>query len=602
MRDIHLQIEKVIQKKANKDFFYDWFDKRNFDKVGYQQQILSYKLIFDGKPLILAVSPGGGKTLMSIAAIDKYCKENPTHRVLVLTHAQTILRSQFAKEIIKAKPDFSFATIVSKPIKDYHFPQIRSKQIKTCENQVILSLPHSIHNKQLPHFDLLVVDEAHQYYFAKMDQRIIEKTKPVNQLMLTGTPSPFILRKYDIIAVSLLDLYKDERVVNPFIELASSTYDFTQRDYNNDKELKKSVIIKQVDTVETLNILLQQISVRTNSNKNWLDSLTVLSKTMIVCRNQSQAKQVNDFFKTQKVNVALSISDTDTNSNEIERFINDKDCLVLIVVGRGILGFNYTELANVIDMSCSQNIDRILQLLCRVVRKPKTDIQKLFFKVVPINMEDHFSDVMRAVACLAIHEYFIKYNGRCFFDIKNPIIKLNNDDCPIKKGDGVGRRRKSNNINPIRITGVPLFDFFEPIKSDKNGVLNSYSHTSFNQINNGYLNWKGLDKEEVFKMIYTEFVEGNCKSISDLKKVYPRGFSYLLRNGFIHEFIHYYGINKNIQWNKLPVNQSFQLIHKRYIKRNCSGNIKLSKAFPAGYRYLVKSGRLQDFNDTYGIK
>jgi hypothetical protein len=437
-----------------------------------------------------------------------------------------------------------------------------------------------------------------------MDQTIIKKTNPANRLLLTGTPSPFILRKDEIIAVSLQDLYKVGRVVSPSIELASSTYDFTQRDFNNEKELKSGVVIKQEDTIETLNLLLQQISQKTNSQQNWLDSLKVLSKTMIVCRSQPQAKQVYAFFETQKVNVALSISDTDTNSTEVKRFMDAKDCLVLIVVGRGILGFNYTELANVIDMSCSQNIDRILQLLCRVVRKPQTNIQKLFFKVIPMYMEDHFIDVMRAVACLTIHEYYVQYNGRSFFQLKNPVIKALEEGVPKINKNGLGTRHRpdNRNIRPVEITGVPLFDFFEPIKSDNNEVLDSYARTSFDHINSAYLNFKGLDVEVVYDIIYKEYVKGNCKRISDLGRVYPKGLSYLKRNNLVSEFSLQYGINNRIPWNKMPIKQTYPLIHKRYMKKNCSGRISLSKAFPSGYRYLVSNGLLQEFRETYDIQ
>lgn len=603
MRNINLEIEKIIQQNTRKNFFHDWFEQRGLDIEGYQQEILCYKLIFEGKPLVLAVSPGGGKTLMAIAAIDKYCLDNPTHRVLVLTHAQTNLRSQFANEIIKSKPDFSFSVVVTKPNPEDSFPQIKPKEILSCDSQVILSLPHSIRKRALQHFDLIVVDEAHQYYFKTMDQTIIEKTNPSNRLLLTGTPSPFILRKDEIIAVSLQDLYKVGRVVSPSIELASSTYDFTQRDFNNEKELKSGVVIKQEDTIETLNLLLQQITKKTNSQNNWTDSLKMLSKTMIVCRSQPQAKQVYTFFETQNINVALSISKTDTKSSEIRRFIDEKECHVLIVVGRGILGFNFTELANVIDMSCSQNIDRILQLLCRVVRNPKTDIQKQFFKVIPMYMQDHFIDVMRAVACLTIHEYYIQYNGRSFFDIKTPVIKAIEEGNPKINENGLGTRRrpKSTNIRPVEITGVPLFDFFEPIKSDNNEVLDSYARTSFDHINSAYLNFKGLDVEVVFDIIYKEYVKGNCKRISDLKRVYPKGLTYLNRNKLVYEFGLQYGINSRIPWNKMPIKQSYPLIHKRYMKKNCSGRISLSKAFPSGYRYLVSNGLLQEFRETYDI-
>ena len=89
---------------------------------------------------------------------------------------------------------------------------------------------------------------------------------------------------------------------------------------------------------------------------------------MIVCRRRHQAKQVQDYLTNKNITAALSISKTDDLSEEIENFKEDINCKVLIVVGRGILGFNYPELVNVIDMTCSQNINRIFQLMARVLQ------------------------------------------------------------------------------------------------------------------------------------------------------------------------------------------------------------------------------------------
>ena len=42
---------------------------------------------------------------------------------------------------------------------------------------------------------LLIVDEAHHYYHSDMIQKIIKHYKPEYQLLLTGTPSPFVKSK-----------------------------------------------------------------------------------------------------------------------------------------------------------------------------------------------------------------------------------------------------------------------------------------------------------------------------------------------------------------------------------------------------------------------
>ena len=113
MRNINLKFASTTSNYSRTEFFKNWFEQRGLKIVGYQQDILSNKLTFNEEPMVLAVSPGGGKTMMSIAAIDKYLLDNPNHNVLVLTHGQTILRSQYAENILDAKPYFSWSTVLS---------------------------------------------------------------------------------------------------------------------------------------------------------------------------------------------------------------------------------------------------------------------------------------------------------------------------------------------------------------------------------------------------------------------------------------------------------------------------------------------------------
>jgi len=47
---------------------------------------------------------------------------------------------------------------------------------------------------------------------------------------------------------------------------------------------------------------------------------------------------------------------------EFERFKEDDDVLILIVVGRGILGFDNPKLVTVIDFTGSRNINRIFRI------------------------------------------------------------------------------------------------------------------------------------------------------------------------------------------------------------------------------------------------
>jgi superfamily II DNA or RNA helicase len=279
MRDINKETLNSTINLSRSSFFMKWYLDRGLRLVDYQQDILSNKIEFKGEPIVLAVSPGGGKTLMSIAAIEKYCADNPTHRVLVLTHGQTVLRSQYANNIFKHRPNFSWSVVVKDLNSNLNFPQMKSKDLKTINKQVIISLPQSLNRKDLPLFDLVVVDEAHQFYFAKMVQILLKRICPRNELLLTGTPSPFVARKYkNIIAVSLEILFKEGMVSDPIIEIAGSTYNFKMNDYNSFYELKDKVEITQEDTNSTLNMVLTEICRRLRNCFDLLKRNSIVSK------------------------------------------------------------------------------------------------------------------------------------------------------------------------------------------------------------------------------------------------------------------------------------------------------------------------------------
>ena len=468
-----------------------WFESRGLRTLDYQLDILENKLpqslAENQKPTVLAACPSAGKTLMSIAFIEAYLKDNPKHRVLVLTHGTTILRSQYYDVLIKTGPGFSFSNIEV------------GKDIKIADGQVIVTLPQTIRGVGgLSKFDLVIIDEAHHFYFAKdgMVQSIIEQVRPQHQLLLTGTPSPFILRGYPTISVAANRLLDYGMIEDPLIEIASSTYDLRNRDYNASYDLKGSVEFREADTRTTLDKLLQQIVYRVTSTvknypklyagmKNltgWSAAFGALQKTMIVCKSQEQAKQVTNYFLEKEINVALSISDTDTGSDEIDRFKIDPQCLVLVVVARGILGFNYPELENVIDMTCSHNIDRIYQLLCRVIRKHPQGKKKLYFKVVPHYWEGYFRHVMDCVVCLTDEEYYTMYNGKNFLGLKIPVQK---EKYVRREPKGEHKRTVKNKleeVKPIDMAGLPAFSLFRDILHKSEGPLNPYAYTTMQDV------------------------------------------------------------------------------------------------------------------------
>jgi superfamily II DNA or RNA helicase len=467
-----------------------WFINRGLQVFTYQvEQILKMFESFNARhdyPTVLAAAPSAGKTIISICFLDLYLQDHPTHRVLVLTHGQTVLRKQYDDEVTKMNVSFTHTSI--------NLGQ--KEQLRTNRSRMIVTLPQTISSLQtLPKFHVLVVDEAHQRYYAKEVKGIIEKARPMHQLLLTGTPSKFIREEIPILPVTVNELLDYGMISDVLVELAASSYDFTFKDYNNSHELKEGVKIKKKDTDSTLDMLLKALVKRlTNqlfkeSNKyqkwGWLRVLTSLQKTMVACKSIEQARQVEAYFKKQKIKVAKSTTgddeSADVNSLEIQRFKEEKDCLVLIVVGRGILGFNYPELVNVVDMSATQNIDRIFQLMARVLRRHPEGKQKMFVKVVPSGLDHYFEHLMTATLCLTDERYYTTYNGKNFLDMEIPVEEKRKRRRDDKKTAGE-KPKKQLTIQPIDFGSLPVIQLFKDILHVNHGPLNPYAWTTMREV------------------------------------------------------------------------------------------------------------------------
>ncbi|KKK59023.1 hypothetical protein LCGC14_3038540, partial [marine sediment metagenome] len=292
----------------------NWFESRGLRTLDYQLDILENKLpqslAENQKPTVLAACPSAGKTLMSIAFLESYLEDNPEHRVLVLTHGTTVLRDQYHRVLEESQPGFTFEEVIA------------GQDVRKSPAQVVVCLPHAFDGKRkCPRFDLLIVDEAHQLYFAeKRVKSVIRRVRPDKQILLTGTPSPFIRRNYPVIPVTVNKLLEEKMVEDLLVEVASSTYNFTNEDYNENYELKDEAQIRAVNTRTTLDHLLVQVVARLTSVikqhpklysglhnvTGWSASLKALRKTMFACRNQRQARQVARYFRDKGVDVALS--------------------------------------------------------------------------------------------------------------------------------------------------------------------------------------------------------------------------------------------------------------------------------------------------------
>jgi superfamily II DNA or RNA helicase len=474
-----------------------WFNSRNLEVRNYQiEKLQEIEIEIKKSIVVLAACPGSGKTNMSIAYIDLYLQKNPTSKVLVLTHGTNQLKYQYLSNVEKTKPAFTYTTDHTDVTK-----------------QVLITLPQSVNKQKLGKFDLVVVDEAHQFYFKNkksedlsaqmgMVQNILKQTKPKQQLLLTGTPSPFILKNmmyngnFFITIVDMHTLYKLGYLENVYLETATTTYKYNRDDLNKSAELKTAIKFTQLETDKTLDSVLTKIisrlksTIKTKSVEYALKGQLIdfnlgwknIAKTMFVAKSQEEAKQIKKYFDGHNVKNKMSISDTDSDSSQIEEFKNDVTCSILIVCNRANIGFDYPELINLVDMSGSANVDRLYQMFARLVRKNKKSPKKFFFKVVPNNLNNYYRYIMEAMLHLTHEDFLIQFNGKNFNKLKFPIA--------VKKCKNTTVRKKCKTQEKI--------DFIPSVSIESIIKMNELFH-KHDEVLNGYI---FINMEDVNRQLF----------------------------------------------------------------------------------------------------
>jgi len=430
--------------------------------------------------VVLASAPNSGKTVMALEFIKEEMIKGPK-KILILSHGTVVLYNQWSEAFTAA----GMAHAAS-------FDQ----------GSVVLTIPQRIRgdegeleiNEQI---DLLIVDEAHEFYLADKVQQIIETTKPKKQLLLTGTPSKFIKSN-----VSEKDGYG--LVIIPGIEIMDHSADLTvtcvttnenilEADYTGDDDLKSNFKFK--DTKGALDNLLKQMleTLEKSFTKQPgstlrrvmrpLDVFGKLDKTMIACRNIAQAKQVQKYFVARGVATVRSTSDDDTDSTQMEAFKTDPAIKVLIVVGRGILGFNMPEMVNLVDMTCSRNIDRIYQLYARVMRKHPDGKKKFFYRVVPIQEAEISKFYTEAALCMMSKNFISRFNGRNLNEMQIPAaIRAKREPSGTVAEPASPGSRRTAEVDMDMFEAVLSVQLLDRIMSNGDLPFNEYAMASFGEI------------------------------------------------------------------------------------------------------------------------
>lgn len=453
---------------------------------------------------ILALCPGSGKTEIAIYLICKYIEENPNKRILILTHSTNILLDNFFNRIEGIDVNFTY----SKDVKD--------------TSQVHLCLPNK-ENDITGNYGLVIIDEAHENYLADQVQKILTKTSPDKELLLTATPSKFInnIDEYNIQVVAANEI-SSEYFSKLGIELVASNYDWGGH-YNTDNEVRENFVYKRDDTYETLNNLITNIIKRLrylddakrfnlpnllskckNNFKDWFGIYNQLGKTMIVCKAIPQADQVFEILTSAKVDVQLSHSKNDPDSINMGKFKNN-EFNVLVVVGRGRIGYNDEKLFNMIDLSGTHNPDLIYQMFSRLVRgNPK--LQKFYIKATPKRHYDmHLTHISTCVALmLTDRRYILEYSGIKNSNVGIPVIKEVYEKSRYTNENKEERRDKKQ-------TFLPYFNSFDTIEMFKNIQHDLEKDTSIYKMTSITKAREVLGLTNTIKYSYDEILENATK-------------------------------------------------------------------------------------------
>lgn len=306
-----------------------------------KDQVLRNALNPNSLASILAACPGAGKSTISHMVINEYLALHPNSRIVVLTEGQNTLKNQYLEELKDANVEINFT-----------YGDFKS------EAQVRVGIPQSINDLDWDQIDLLIVDEAHRFYLASMVQGIIKSLKPKHQVLMTGSPTEYNLynkkvsffgKKYGIHYIAA------EELVSKGV-FSSVNMDVVRADR---KDAHRSIMAVMADA------------------KAKGDDV---SKMMIACPTIAYAKKVADYLKYIGRNVSLSTSKNDKDDKQIKAFkAGETD--VLIVVGKGVLGFNDKKITYLADLRSSDNLDASYQLFARVLRTHPEDVTKTYVRI-----------------------------------------------------------------------------------------------------------------------------------------------------------------------------------------------------------------------------
>jgi len=511
--------------------------KRGLVEVEYQTKFWSDpRFQAPAKPLVLAFGTGGGKTLTTIVHLELFFAkpENKNKKVVICPSDTKVLRTNFGAALDKFQPDH-FSYCVATNVKEAR----QSLNDPNCN--VVVVLPQTLNNLtgDLPKVAWFVLDEAQQWYFQKTIQRFLTELDPDHQLLLTGTPFKFHARadKYMFYHVSVDELRSYGRAGNARVQIVGTTYDARYKDFTSTGNFKRELGKKkhQQALVGVIDELIKELSLPDAIKDKYLFNritrrgiaklgvFAEMEQTIIFCYSIKQANVFHEMLsEVMPGQVLVSHSKNDEDSEEFARF-KAGEAKVLLSVNRGKIGFDMAELYNIVDFSLTTNIDLILQILGRLLRKGTKDKNKIYYKVCSHNDTGYITELMKGVLSLTMPEMYKTYSGNGK-EIKIPSLPKERKDKHVNE-----RQPKTNvNVNMKDLRnfleyGVLDLDYFRTILHSPSDLLSSVAWTDLDYVRKQHYGINDYNFAEGLELLDEERMTEIAKSFTTVNDLVKAG-------------------------------------------------------------------------------
>ena len=262
----------------------------------------------------------------------------------------------------------------------------------------------NIINLDLSQFSLVIIDEAHQNYFADTIQSRIDYIK--HQVLLTATPSKFVADgSFDNLAVARLDI--------PNQYYARLNFQII----NADNKLEKSDFTADGVVKSTFDFTIKEAKSAVDSVMTYIAD----GKKLFICRDIKQANITAKYLTSLGIDSFVSDSKSDADGKIADSFKRG-DIQSLVVVDRMRLGYSDNTLYYTIDLTFTHNADTIHQMMSRSNRGVQIQ-NKYFIKVTNDRLNTLTRVIVSASISLMKRENLLAYNGKNFKGVQIPVMR-----------------------------------------------------------------------------------------------------------------------------------------------------------------------------------